>query len=189
MTTATAVQFPVLNQSNAPADAVPVLDNVQKAYGFLPNLIGTMASAPPLAEAYVNVSGLFGKTSFNATEQQIVLLTASFENNCTYCVAAHSAIAGMQKVPADVIESLRSGTPIADAKLEALRNLTREVVTNLGNPSTEAVDTFLSAGYQPSQILEVVLGVAQKILSNYTNHIAETPLDDRFQGTAWTKPV
>lgn len=181
-----SLDLPVLDQDSAPAASADTLNQVQKAYGFLPNLIGTMASAPALAEGYVTISGIFGKTSFSPTEQQIVLIAASVDNGCTYCVAAHSAIAGMQKVPADVIQALRDGTPIADPKLEALRSLTHEVVTRLGRPSDEVVSNFLAAGYTSGQVLEVVLGVAQKVMSNYTNHLAETPLDDRFQPTAWS---
>ncbi|MCR9075748.1 MAG: carboxymuconolactone decarboxylase family protein, partial [bacterium] len=32
----------------------------------------------------------------------------------------------------------------------------------------------------------VILGTAVKVMSNYTNHIAITPLDDAFSAVEWT---
>jgi hypothetical protein len=83
---------------------------------------------------------------------------------------------------------VRGGTPISDSKLEALRQLTSEIVTNRGWPRPESVKRFLSAGYTQANVLEVILGVGLKTLSNYTNHLAETSLDDAFASAAWTLP-
>ncbi|MEM1201735.1 MAG: carboxymuconolactone decarboxylase family protein [Acidobacteriota bacterium] len=179
-------QFQVHTQETAPA-AADTLAQVEKGYGFLPNLIGVMAEAPALAEAYVAVAGAFGKSSLSATEQQTVLLAASTVNGCTYCVAAHTTVGQMTKVPADVLESLRAGEALADPKLEALRRLTVAVVESRGWPSQELVQGFFDAGYGRQQLLEVVLGVGLKTLSNYTNHLADTPLDAAFAANAWQR--
>ncbi len=175
-----------LNEQNAPEAARKVLAEVRKKFGFVPNLLGNMANAPALLKAYLSVSALFDETSLTPTERQVVLLAASAKNNCTYCVAAHSAIAGMQKVPQDVVTSLRNRQPIADARLEALRRFVEEVVETRGWPSETTSKRFLEAGYSESQALEVLLGVGQKTLSNYTNHLAHTALDEQFAPAAWT---
>mgnify|MGYP006989125510 FL=1 len=39
-----------------------------------------------------------------------------------------------------------------------------------------------------AQILEIILGLSFKKLSNYVNHVVDTPLDDAFAPKAW-KPV
>ena len=109
-------------------------------------------------------------------------------NECEYCVGAHSAISAMQKLPTDVIESIRNDDPIADGKLEALRLFTTQVVDKRGWLSAEDVGNFIAAGYSQAQILEVVLGVAMKTISNYTNHIAGTELDAAFADFAWKAP-
>ena len=179
--------FPVHTLDTASDDARTVLEKVQAKYGFLPNLFGTMAGAPALADAYFVLSDIFSKTSFTPTEQQVVLISTSVNNACTYCVAAHSVIAQGQKVPGEVVESLRNGEPLQDSKLEALRRLTVEIVESRGWPDDAVVAAFFDAGYSPQQLLEVILGVGLKTLSNYTNHIAETPLDDAFSGAAWSK--
>lgn len=172
--------------ATAPADSKPLLEGARKAYGFSPNLLATMAEAPALLEGYTTLAGIFDKSSFTATERQIVLMTNNRLNGCEYCMAAHTTISQMQGVPEDVIEALREDTPIADAKLEALRQFAEQVNVSRGWPSEENVDAFLTAGYRRQHILEVVLGTGLKVLSNYTNHIAETPLDNAFARNAWT---
>ena len=170
-------------------DGRELLEQVKKNYGFIPNLVGNMVEAPATAKAYSALGTLFGETSFNEAEQQVVMLSVSRFNECTYCVGAHSAIALMQMVPADVVESIRNDEPIADPKLEALRRFTTQVVDQRGVLSEEDTGQFLAAGYGKQQILEVVLGVAMKTISNYTNHIADTELDGAFGAQAWQPPV
>jgi uncharacterized peroxidase-related enzyme len=181
------MSYPVHTATSAPEASRQTLAAAEKAYGFLPNLLAVMAEAPALVKAYTTLSKIFDETSFTPAERQIVLLATSFENECAYCMAAHSAIAGMQKVPQEVINAIRAGKPIADGKLEALRRLTAAVVSSRGWPSEADLTAFHAAGYSKSQALEVVLGVGVKTLSNYANHIAETPLDAAFQPLAWSK--
>ncbi len=183
------MNYKVHDIASAPEGAKPTLTAAQQAYGFLPNLLGVMAEAPALLKGYATLSKIFEESSFSPAERQVVLLTTSYTNECGYCMAAHSAIAGMQKVPQDVIDALRNGAPIGDGKLEALRKFTARVVATRGWPSEADVNAFLGAGYGKAQVLEVVLGVGIKTLSNYANHIADTPLDGAFQPLVWTKQI
>ena len=180
-------EFTIHDIESAPAKAGETLQQAREKYGFVPNLLGVMASAPEELKAYVGLNELFSQTSFSPTEQQVVLLTVSEYNRCEYCVSAHSAIAGMQNVPEDVVQAIREGKPIADDKLEALRRFTRAVVDKRGWVDNQDIKAFLDAGYSRENILEVILGVSMKTLSNYTNHVAETPLDEAFQPQAWKK--
>jgi len=170
----------------APAAAKPFLDAAQKNYGFVPNLLGTMAEAPALLEGYMTLAGIVGKTDLSETERQIILMTNNRLNGCTYCMAAHTTISQGAGVPADVIEALRNDTPIADAKLEALRQFSIVVNESRGWPEDAQVQALLAAGYTKQTVLEVVLATAFKVMSNYTNHIAETDLDAAFAPNAWT---
>jgi len=108
-------------------------------------------------------------------------------NNCTYCMAAHTAESRIQKVPAEVVRALREGTPIANFKLEALRLFSIKINQNRGFVDQTDLDAFLAAGYTKANILEVIVGTGLKVLSNYTNHIAETPVDKAFQADAWSE--
>ncbi|MBI1216650.1 MAG: carboxymuconolactone decarboxylase family protein [Alphaproteobacteria bacterium] len=183
------MKYQVHDENTAPQAAQDVLRATKEKYGFTPNLFGLMAEAPVLLKAYIVLSGLFEESSFSPMERQIALLTASFANGCDYCMAAHSTIAEMQKIPPETILALRRNTPLADGKLEALHRLAYEVVEWRGNPSEEAVKKFLDEGYTQKQVLELILGVGLKTLSNYTNHIAQTPLDEAFEKNKWKNPL
>lgn len=179
------MSFQIHAPENAPEQSREILAGIEKGFGFVPNLLGTMAGAPALLKAYTTLSRIFDETSFTPTERQVVLLATSRENGCAYCMAAHTVIASMHKVPGEVVGALRDGGIIADAKLEALRHFTRAVVASRGWPSETDTARFLAAGYDSRQVLEVVLGVGFKTLSNYTNHIADIPLDAAFAPAAW----
>jgi len=172
-------KFKVHTQETAPEGAKEIFNEMQKQSGFVPNLYGVMANSPVVVKAYHQLNELFGQTSFNATEQNLVWLTVSQTNSCHYCMPMHTMVAKMFKVPDDVIESIRNNTPIeSDPKLEALRKFTITMVEKRGCPDQEEVEAFLEAGYTQEQILELIVGIAQKTISNYVNHIAETPVDE-----------
>lgn len=111
------MRYTVHTIDSAPSGSKEILANALKSLGFVPNLYAVMSEAPALIKAYASISKIFEETSLSATERQVVLLTTSYENDCEYCVAAHSVIAGMQKVPGDVVDAIRTGRPIADPKL------------------------------------------------------------------------
>lgn len=179
------LNLPLLDSKTAPEAARPTLENVEKKYGFIPNLYRVFAHAPIALDSYQALSEAFGRGTLSATERNLVLLAVSRENGCQYCVAVHSTVADMQKDPPHATEAIRNDVAIDDRKLEALRRFTQAVVRGRGNLDAGEVQAFIDAGYQPHQVLEVLVGVAMKTLSNYTNHLAEPPLDQAFAGRAW----
>ena len=172
---------------SAPEASKPLLEASQKAYGMIPGLHGVLAAAPGILEGYQKLHELFVNTSFNEEELTVVWQAINVEHACHYCVPAHTGIAHMMKVDNDIIESLRNETPLTDAKLESLRIFTLSMVRNRGNVSQEELQAFYTAGYGEQQVLEIILGLSQKVISNYTNHIANTPVDAAFQKFAWSK--
>ena len=178
-------QFKVHTVDTAPEQSVAFLQGAQQAFGFVPNLIGVLAESPAAVEAYLTLTKIFDKSSLSPVERQVAILAISRINECDYCMAAHSVIGSMQNVPADVIQAIRNDQSIADAKLEALRTFAVTLIEKRGWMSEDDVAAFRAAGYSQAQVLEVVLAASLKTLSNYTNHLAETPLDDAFAGRAW----
>ena len=180
-------QFPVHTRESAPSGAQPSFDAAAATFGFVPNLIGVMGSSPALAESYLALSSIFEtKTSLNASERQVVLLTVSRYHECHYCMAAHSIAADMQQVPSEVVKALRDDQPIPDSKLQALRHMVTQLVEQRGGVNEHELQLFYGAGYTQVQLLDVLVGVAQKTLSNFTNYIAKTPLDEAMSGRSWS---
>jgi uncharacterized peroxidase-related enzyme len=181
--------FPVHSEMTAPAGSQELLAGVRRGIGFVPNLMGVLAEAPAALEAYLALSKLFESSSLSPVEKQVVLLSVSFENGCDYCVAAHTGLALMKGVPRGVVAALRDGTPIGDVRLEALRAFTASVSRQRARVPEAEVVAFMAAGFSRQQLLEVLLGVTQKTLSNYVNHVANTPLDTAFKAHQWSRPV
>ncbi|MGE0113594.1 MAG: carboxymuconolactone decarboxylase family protein [Steroidobacteraceae bacterium] len=182
-------QYTFHTVESAPETARPILQKAKETLGFVPSLYAGLANSPAALQAYLALSDFFDKTSFSPIERQVVLLVVSAENGCEYCVAAHSFIAKkMAGVPDAVVSALRERRAPEDSKLAALASYTRVMVSERGWVADHpALQAFLSAGYSQQQALEVVVGVAQKTLSNYANHLLKTPLDAAFGSERWTR--
>ncbi|MDW5290486.1 carboxymuconolactone decarboxylase family protein [Formosa sp. PL04] len=174
---------------SAPQESKPFLEKSKKANGYIPNLHGVLAGSPGLLEAYQNLHELFSNSSFNKDELTVVWQTINVEHECHYCVPAHTAIAKMMKVDDAITDALRNGTKLPNDKLQTLRDTTLTIVKNRGYISNEEIQAFYEVGYTERQLLEIVLGLSQKVISNYVNHIAETPLDEGFKKFDWKKDV
>jgi AhpD family alkylhydroperoxidase len=179
--------FKLHTLASAPAASLPILDAAKKGLGFIPNLYAHLAEAPNALSAYKQLGTLLEQSALTPEEQQIVLIAVSIENRCEYCVAAHSFIArNMVKVDGARVDALRGQSCLQDQKLNALVAFVRAVVRERGwVQGGQELKNFYAAGYSRQNALEVVLGVAMKTLSNYTNHLADTPLDAAFASEAW----
>jgi uncharacterized peroxidase-related enzyme len=177
-----------ITQETADGRAAEVLDKAKKQVGFIPNMYTGMVHSPGLLETYLDGYTLFREESgFSSQEQEVVFLAISRENGCDYCVAAHSFIADAKSgLAAEVTDAIRDGRPIPDAKLAALAGFTATMVRKRGLPAKVDVQAFLDAGYTERHILEVILAIAVKTISNYSNHIFHTEVDEVFAGRAWT---
>ncbi len=180
--------FTIHTAETAPEESRPLLETSQQTFGRIPGLHAVMAEAPALLEGYQQLHKVFAeKTSFDKDELTVVWQSINVEHECHYCVPAHTGIAKMMKVDDAITNALRDETPLPNDRLEALRSFTLAVVRDRGNVDATAVDAFLAAGFTKRQVLEVILGVSQKVMSNYTNHLAETPVDEPMKAFAWEK--
>ncbi|MBU3010102.1 carboxymuconolactone decarboxylase family protein [Polaribacter vadi] len=173
------------NLETAPEGSKVLLEQSLKSNGMIPGLHGVLAESPEILEAYQTIHKLFTNTSFNNDELTVVWQTINVEHECHYCVPAHTAIANMMKVDSAISDALRNKTELPTEKLQALRNFTLKIVRNRGHVNQEDLNTFYATGYGEKQVLEIILGLSQKVISNYTNHIANTPVDAPFQKFAW----
>lgn len=180
--------FTIYTKENAPEASRPLLEDRENKYGFSLNLFGVLAESPAALEAYINLSSLIDKTSLSPQEQQILMIVISIENGCEYCVAAHSMVArNMVQVPSEIVDALRNQSVIVDKKINALVSFAKIMVQKRGYASQEDLQQFFSGGFTKAQALEVILVIAMKTLSNYTNHIAHTSVDKPFEAEQWEK--
>jgi alkylhydroperoxidase family enzyme len=181
------MDFTIHTIETAPEASKAALVHAKETFGFIPNLEGIFAEAPMLLQGSMALWDLFTTSSFSEIEQQVIYLSANYEHECHYCMAAHSGLAKMIGMSALDIQALRDGTALVDPKLQALRHFTQRMIQARGWVNDREIETFLAAGYSKQQVLEVILGIAIKVMHNYTNHIAKTPLDKAFQPYVWSK--
>ncbi|BCR06278.1 hypothetical protein DESUT3_33470 [Desulfuromonas versatilis] len=179
--------FKIHTIDSAPEQSKPLLKNSLKNFGRIPGLHGVLAEAPGLLEGYHMLHKLFVDSSFNNEELTVVWQTINVEHGCHYCVPAHTGIAHMMKVDPALTEALRNRTAMPSEKLQVLHDTTLAMVRNRGRLTDGEIEAFYAAGYQQRQLLEIILGLSQKVISNYVNAIAETPVDAVFRKYEWNK--
>ena len=171
---------------SAPEAARPLLEQVGKAVGFVPNLYASLAESPPVLQGYLTLAAILDKGTLTSAERELLHVAISAENGCTYCVAAHSTLAGLKRIRPELVDAVRTGRPLPDPKQDALIGLAREAVRHHGLVSDSTVESFLHAGYTKAQLLEVIAHIGLKTIANYMNNLVDTPLDEQFQAQAWS---
>lgn len=170
----------------APEKAKERVEAVQKANGFIPNLIGVLANSPQALEMYQEVSKLNSKNSLTPEEIEVVQITAAAHNGCDFCIAGHTKIAESRlKMSPAVVEALRTRTNIDEnAKYQALAQFTMALIEQRGQISNEELAVFKSAGYNDQNVLDVIMGVALATLCNYANTVAQTDINPELMAFA-----
>ncbi|HYD19076.1 MAG TPA: carboxymuconolactone decarboxylase family protein [Patescibacteria group bacterium] len=174
--------FKVLDRDTAPAASVPFLEEIESKKGFVPNIAGVLAAAPPALEAFVTLQELLGKTSLSAVEKDILFLAISTFNDSPYCQAAFAKQAEADGMTWEMEEAVKTGQPLPNPKLDALRNYARGVLENRGRPDDATIEAFLAAGYGPANALEILLAISFNTLTNYTARLAHPPIDAAVTG-------
>ena len=175
------MSFTIHTIETGPDTSIPMLKESLASFGMIPNLHGVMAEAPTVLEAYKTLHELFQKSSFNNEELTVIWQTINVEHNCGYCIPAHAGVAQMMKVDSAISEALRSGVKLDNEALQVLHETTLALVRNRGVVSDEVLRLFFEQGYKKQQLLEIILGISQKVMSNYINHLADTPVDKMFK--------
>ena len=176
--------FTIHTLESAPEQSQAFVQKSINNNGFLPGLHGVMAEAPGLLEGYQVLHTLFTKSSFNADELTVIWQTINVYHECHYCVPAHTAIAHMMKVNPEITQAIRTNQPLPNKSLQVLHDTVFAMTDKRGNLTEDEINTFFEAGFTQRHMLEIVLGLAQKVMSNYTNHLANTPIDDAFKSFA-----
>ena len=179
--------FDVHTIDSAPADSTTSLRTLEHALGFVPNLAATMAESPVLVNAFVDLRRTLAAGELTGVEREIVALAVSLENDCDYCMAAHSTFALMQKADQDAVSAARRGNEPEDPKLAALYRYARTMMTNKGHVTPEDSQALLDAGYSSAALFEVVAQAGHTTLANFAHGISKAPLDSEFESQAWAK--
>jgi uncharacterized peroxidase-related enzyme len=181
----TKPNYPIHTMASAPENSKPALEQLQKAFGVVPNIAGAIANSPKLVNALVGVFQQVHSSSLTEPEIQIVLLTDAVVNSCTYAVVFHTALALKQGVSPEETGAIRERRAPKDKRFAALSGLAKTLIEKRGHISEQEFDSFIAAGFTQEQVLEVIAIVAASTITNYAGTIANPPLDEPFRPYAW----
>jgi uncharacterized peroxidase-related enzyme len=179
--------LPAVTAGAAPPAIDALYERSRQSSRMVPNMYTFMANAPGLLETYMDGYNRFrAESGFTPVEQEVVFLAISREHECAYCLAAHSLVADVfSKVPRAVTDAIRDDTTVPDERLAVLASFVRHLVFTRGRPADGDARAFLAAGFSEQQILYLILAIAVKTISNYTNHVCDTPVDAAFKVREW----
>ncbi|ASU41066.1 alkylhydroperoxidase [Herbaspirillum sp. meg3] len=152
-----------------------IFDNLQKMLGFVPNLYAGFAHSEHALGNYLALQS--GKSSLSGKEREVINLVVSQYNNCLYCLSAHTVVGKMQGFTDEQIIAIRKGDAAFDAKLNALTKLTLSIAANKGHADAALLDAFYAAGYNKGSLVDVLMVIGDKTISNYLHAATDIPVD------------
>ena len=168
-------QFNVPTREEVSADNQAIFDNLQKGIGFVPNIYAAYAHSETALGNYLAFQN--GKSSLRAKEKEIVNLVVSQVNGCRYCQSAHTAIGKMHGFNEAQILEIRTGEISFNTKFDALAKLAKAVTINRGQIDSAILENFYAAGYTKGNLVDTLLIVGDKTVSNYLHNITQVAID------------
>ncbi len=174
METVTNILVPTKDQVNA--ESQTIFNQLESQLGFVPNMYATIGYSSNALSNILSFSGEAGKGTFSKREIEAIKLAVSDVNNCTYCKAAHTAMAKMNGFSDEEALKLRKAS-IEDTKLNALTTLAREVSEKSGHVSEESRQRFFEAGFDEKALIDFVAVITAVTFTNYVHGLTQIPVD------------
>ncbi len=175
MTTTTQRTFSVPNRAEVSAVNQRLFDQLQKGMGFVPNLYAYFAKSETALADYLAFQNR--KSTLRAREREVINLVVSQVNGCRYCQSAHTVLGQLNGFSEEQVSELRNGTASFDSKLDALVRLAKSITVNQGKADEDLMEAFFEAGYTEANMVDVVIVVGDKIISNYIHNLTGFEID------------
>lgn len=175
MNTVSERTFAVPARAEVSTNNQEIFDNLQKGLGFVPNLYAYYAKNETALGDYLALQNR--KSTLKAKEREVINLVTSQINGCRYCQSAHTVLGKMNGFTDEQVIELRKGSASFDSKLDALVKFTASVVQNRGKVSENVKEEFFAAGYTEANLIDVVIVVGDKIISNFIHNLAGFEID------------
>lgn len=169
---------------SAPAAARRSMTAATSHIGYLPTAVALMATSPELLDGFLTMSATFDRTTLDPIAREVVVMTMATRNGCHLCVAMHTARLITLGADEALIAALRTGSALADKRLEGIRVFTLRVLETTGNVGDAALKSFLGQGYTERNALEVVLGIGAYTMSTLANRLTGAPVDEPLRAFA-----
>lgn len=165
-----------LSKEQVDSETQKLFDGLTAKIGRVPNIYATLANSAVALKANLTFGEIIKSGTLNGKEVETIALSAAVENDCQYCLAAHTMVGKMMGLTEEQVSCILDGS-ITDEKLKAVSDLTKEITATRGNPAQTTLDGFFKAGYTKASLVELIGLVALNTFNNYLNHIAGTEID------------
>ena len=152
-----------------------IFDQLKKGLGMVPNLYATFAHSETALATYLALQN--AKSSISGKAREVVNLVVSQGNACAYCLAAHTMMGKMHGFTDAQILEIRHGRAGFDSKFDALARLTQGIVQSRGHVDQALVDAFFAAGWTPENLVDAIVVIGDKTVSNYLHATTKVPVD------------
>ena len=167
--------FTVPTKSEVSKNNQAIFDQLEKGLGFVPNLYAYYAKNETALGDYLILQNR--KSTLTAKQRELINLVTSQINGCRYCQSAHTALGKMNGCTDEQIIAIRKGSASFDSKLDALAKFTASTVENRGKGTEENKEAFFKEGYDQANMIDVVVVIGDKIMSNYLHNLAGFEID------------
>ncbi|MBF2709439.1 carboxymuconolactone decarboxylase family protein [Flavobacterium soyangense] len=166
-----------IHPDNADGKTKRLFNTVQHKLGKVPNMLRIMGNSPAVLEGYLSFSAALNENSIGAELNELIALTVANENGSNYCHVAHF-YQGEKIICLDIVtlEHAIHGES-HDPKINTALKFALEVIASKGKVSDKMINEIKSAGYDDTQISEIVGTVALNIFTDYFNNVAQTDID------------
>lgn len=175
MATVETVTFEVPTRDQVSPNNQAIFDHMQNAFGKVPNLYATFAWNETALADYLALQNR--KNTLSVKEREIINLVVSQVNDCKYCVPAHTAVSKMLGFTDEQILQIRRAQISFDDKYDALAKFVKETAINRGRPSENTSDALFKAGYSKANVIDIMMIIGDKIISNYLHNFTQIPVD------------
>ncbi|UPK69929.1 carboxymuconolactone decarboxylase family protein [Chitinophaga filiformis] len=167
--------FPVPTKEQVSPANQTIFENLNGMVGFVPNLYAIFGHSDTALSDYLALQNR--KSSVRAKEREVINLVVSQVNNCSYCLSAHTQLAKMNGFTDEQILDIRRANISFDVKLDALAKLVKSATENRGHVRSEVLESFFAAGYTEANLIDVVIVIGDKIITNYLHALTDVPVD------------
>jgi len=152
-----------------------IFDDLKKGLGMVPNLYATFAHSQTALATYLALQN--AKSSVSGKAREVVNLVVSQVNECQYCLAAHTMLGKMNGFSDAQIIEIRRGHASFDTKFDALARLTKAITQSRGHVDQALVEAFFAAGWSKENLVDVIVVIGDKTVSNYLHSTTEIAID------------
>jgi len=165
-----------VSNETATTEQLNLLKAIQNQLGMVPNFLRVFAHSPDALKAFLGLHHIANHGSLDAVTRERIALALAQQNECEYCLSAHTAIGRKAGLNGAEIEANRAGTS-QDAKAAVAVKFARALVEHKGEITAAELQAMRDVGFSEADIVEVITHVGMNVLTNILGKASRVSID------------